>query len=56
MCYSYRKCPWVTPLKDKKGITITNAFQNSHKTNKIWVGKDKHSIKINIFAKRYTVN
>ena len=23
----YIKYAWVTPLKDKKGITITNAFQ-----------------------------
>ena len=23
----YSKCAWVVPLKDKKGITITNAFQ-----------------------------
>ena len=24
----FSKYAWVTPLKDKKGITITNAFQN----------------------------
>ena len=35
---------WVIPLKDKKGITITNDFQNilnesNHKPNKIWVEK-----------------
>ena len=35
---------WVVPLKDKKGITITNAFQkmldeSGRKTNKIWVDK-----------------
>ena len=34
----------LVPLKDKKGITITNAFQkilkeSNHKTNKIWVDK-----------------
>ena len=23
----FSKCSWVIPLKDKKGITITNAFQ-----------------------------
>ena len=33
------------PLKDKKGITITNAFQkvldkSNHKPNKMWVDKD----------------
>ena len=35
---------WVFPLKDKKGVTITNAFQtilneSKHKPNKIWVDK-----------------
>ena len=35
---------WVIPLKDKQGITITNAFQKilrecNHKLNKIWVDK-----------------
>ena len=39
------KYGWVIPLKDKKGITITNAFKNlldefNHKANKIWVDKD----------------
>ena len=34
----------VIPLKDKKGTTITNAFQNilkesNRKPNKIWVDK-----------------
>ena len=24
----YRKFAWIFPLKDKSGITITNAFQN----------------------------
>ena len=24
----YSKYPWVIPLKNKKGITINNAFQN----------------------------
>ena len=38
----YSKYVWVVLLKDKKGITITNAFQiildeSSHKPNKIWV-------------------
>ena len=27
----YSKCAWVFPLKDKKGITITNAFQKTLK-------------------------
>ena len=35
---------WVIPLKDKKGNTITNAFQkildkSNLKPNKIWVDK-----------------
>ena len=35
---------WVVPLKNKKGITIVNAFQkildnSSKKPNKIWVNK-----------------
>ena len=40
----FSKYAWVIPLKDKKGITITNAFQkilkeSNRKTNKIWVDK-----------------
>ena len=40
----YSKYPWVIPLKDKKGITITNAVQtildkSNRKPNKIWVDK-----------------
>ena len=40
----FSKYAWVVPLKDKKGITITNAFQkilkeSNSKTNKIWVDK-----------------
>ena len=51
ICGKYRKFekpmkPWVTPLKDKKGITIANAFQrilneSKRKPNKIWVDKGK---------------
>ena len=43
--YIFSKYAWVVPLKDKKGVTITNAFQkilkesNRHKPNKIWVDK-----------------
>ena len=38
------KYAWITPLKDKKGITITNAFQkvlkeSKRKPNKIWEDK-----------------
>ena len=40
----FSKYAWVVPLKDKKGITITNAFQNlfgesSRKPDKTWVDK-----------------
>ena len=38
----YSKYPWVVPLKDKKGVSIVNAFQSiskksNRKPNKIWV-------------------
>ena len=33
--YIYGKYLWVIPLKDKKGTTITNAFQNIlHESNR----------------------
>ena len=40
----FSKYAWVIPLKDKKGITTTNAFQkildeSIRKPNKIWVDK-----------------
>ena len=40
----FSKYAWAIPLIDKKGITITNAFQNllkecNRKSNKIWVDK-----------------
>ena len=40
----YSKYTWVIPLKDKKGTTITNAFEknskeSNRKRNKIWVHK-----------------
>ena len=40
----FSKYAWVLPLKDKKGATIANAFQNilndsKRKLNKIWVDK-----------------
>ena len=36
--------PWDIPLKDKKEITVNNAFQkildeSNHKPNKVWVNK-----------------
>ena len=41
---TYSKYAWVIPLKDKKGVTITNAFQkivdvSNNQPNKIWVDK-----------------
>ena len=38
----FSKCAWVVPLKDKKGVTIVNAFQSilnnsKRKPDKIWV-------------------
>ena len=40
----FSKYAWVIPLKDKKGVTIVNTFQNilddsKRKPNKIWVDK-----------------
>ena len=40
----FSKYAWGLPLKDKKGVTIANAFQNilndsKRKLNKIWVVK-----------------
>ena len=50
----FSKYAWVIPLKDKKGISIVNAFQiilkeSNRKPNKIWV--DKGSEFYNIFFK-----
>ena len=41
----FSKYAWVVPLKDKKGVSIVNAFQNildssKRKPNKIWVEKE----------------
>ena len=41
----FSKYAWVVPLKDKKSITITDAFQkilddSDRKPNKIWVDKE----------------
>ena len=49
MCYwYYSKYAWVIPLKDKKRITITNAFQEIYdesncKRNKICIDKSSES-------------
>ena len=42
----FSKYAWVAPLKDKKDLTIINAFQkilddSKRKPNKIWVKKRK---------------
>ena len=44
----FYKYAWVIPLKNKKGITITYAFQkilkeSNRKPNKIWVDKGSES-------------
>ena len=42
----FSKYVWVIPLKDKKGVSIVNAFQkilkesDRRKPNKIWVDKE----------------
>ena len=40
----FSKYAWIIPLKDKKGITITNVFQknlkaSNRKPSKVWVDK-----------------
>ena len=40
----FTKYAWVVSLKDKKGVTVVNAFQNildnsKRKPNKIWVNQ-----------------
>ena len=53
----FSKDAWVVPLKDKKGVTITKAFQkilkeaDLRKANKIWV--DKGSEFYNNFLKKW---
>ena len=45
MCYDiFSKYAWIIPLKDKKGVSIVDAFQkilfdSNRKPNKIWVDK-----------------
>ena len=41
----FSKYTWVVPLRDKKGVSIVDAFQNmlddsNRKSNKIWVNKE----------------
>ena len=52
----FSKYAWVIPLKDKKGISIVNAFhkilkESNNKTNNIWV--DKGSEFDNSFFKKW---
>ena len=52
----FSKYAWVVPLKDKKGISVVNAFQkilnqSGHKPKKIWV--DKGSEFYNISFKKW---
>ena len=49
----YSKYLWVVPLKDKNGITITNAFQKfldefNRKPNKIWADEGSRFYNISI--------
>ena len=55
----FSKYVWVVLLKDKKGVSIVNAFQktlndSNRKPNKIWV--DKGSEFYNSFAKKWFKN
>ena len=52
----FSKYAWVVPLKDKKGVSIVDAFQkildnSNRQPNKIWV--DKGSKFYNIFFKKW---
>ena len=58
MCVNdiFSKYAWVVPLKDKKGVTIADAFQkisddSTRKANTIWV--DKGSEFYNTFFKKW---
>ena len=51
----FSKYAWVVPLKDKKGVSIVNAFQSifkkpNRKPNKIWVGQGSEFYN-NVFKK-----
>ena len=58
----YNKYAWVIPLKVKKGITITSAFEKilkepNRKPNKIWVDKCSEFYKrpIKSWLKKYDI-
>ena len=45
----YSKYAWVIPFKDKKGVSIVNAFQkifkkSNQKPNKIWVDRGSEMV------------
>ena len=51
----FSKYAWVVPLKDKKGVSTVNAFQNildssKRKPNKIWVDQGNEFYN-NVFKK-----
>ena len=54
----FSKYAWVVPLKDKRGISVVNAFEKiiskGHKPNKIWV--DQGGQFYNNFFKRFLKN
>ena len=56
--FSNNKYAWFVPLKVKKGITITNAFQtilkeSNRKANKIWINKgSEFNISVKKMVKR----
>ena len=41
----FSKYAWVVPIKDKKGVSIVNAFKKiiseGRKPNKIWIGQGR---------------
>ena len=55
----FSKYAWVVPLKDKRGISVINAFQKiiskERKPNKIWVDQDCEFYK-NLFKKFLKIN
>ena len=55
----FSKYAWVVPLKDKRGISVINAFQKiiskERKPNKIWVHQDCEFYK-NLFKKFLKIN
>ena len=55
----FSKYAWVVPLKDKKGVSIVNAFQNiisrGRKPNKIWVDHGSEFYN-NIFKRFMKIN